>query len=128
MLYTSYFSKGIALKENNIIEVSISKSTPSSYNGLGYNKLAPDWSIIREYKATGDWESYVKKYKELVLNRLNPRIVYNEIINMVKEVTGLDNQDVALLCWEKSGTHCHRELVAEWFNNAGILCEEWYQV
>ena len=126
MLYTCYFAKEIALKENGIVQVAISRSTPNFYNGLSYSRLAPPWSIIKEYKEDGDWEKYTKRYKSMVLDKLNPRLAYDEIMRMVKELTGKEVFDVALMCYEKSGTHCHRELVSLWFNDAGIQCKEWF--
>lgn len=126
MLYTCYFAKDAALKENRIVQVSISRSTPDFFNGLSYTKLAPPWDIIKQYKEDGNWEKYTQEYTNRVLNKLDPRQVYDEIMKMVKESTGRVVFDVALMCYERSGTHCHRELVASWFNHAGITCKEWF--
>lgn len=126
MLYTSYFAKDAALKESGIVEVSISRSTPNFFNGLSYTRLAPSWEIIKKYKEDGDWESYVERYNRDVLNRLNPQEVYNEIVKMVEEATGHVGWDIALLCYERPESNCHRKLVATWFNRNGIQCKEWF--
>ena len=39
-----------------------------------------------------------------------------------------DGKDVCLLCYETPENFCHRQLVAEWLNNAGIACVEWDEV
>lgn len=124
MLYTSYFAKSVALKESGIVQVAISRSTPDFFNGLSYTRLAPSWDILKKYKADGNWDEYVDIYTRDILDKLNPRIVYDEIVNMVVEVTCRREQDIALLCWEKS--NCHRHLVSAWFNKNGILCKEWF--
>lgn len=126
MLYTSYFAKSVALKENGIVQVAISRSTPDFFNGLSYTRLAPSWDILKKYKADGNWDEYVDVYTRDILDKLNPRIVYDEIVRMVKETTCLSERGIALMCWEKSGTNCHRHLVSAWFNKNGILCKEWF--
>lgn len=83
------------------------------WTGDEYKKLAPPANIIK----IKDAELYTKLYYEEVLNKLNPKEVYEEL-----------GQKSVLLCYEswesiKSGkTFCHRRIVAEWLQNN--LCIE----
>lgn len=35
-----------------------------------------------------------------------------------------DAENIVLLCWEKSGSNCHRYLISEWLISHGVQCEE----
>jgi uncharacterized protein (DUF488 family) len=66
--------------------------------------LAPDESILKEYRKTGDWTEYEKRYLELIRHR-----------NAEKHITpALLEEGVVLLCSEAEPTHCHRRLSAEY--------------
>ena len=120
MIYTSYFAKQKSLPEN-IIPISICAKTPEWYKGLTYKKLAPSYEILMKYKRDGDKESYIKNYREQVLNKLDPeKVVYELLLT-----TAGAKKDVCLLCYEKSADFCHRHLVAEWLNSHGFECREW---
>jgi uncharacterized protein (DUF488 family) len=58
-------------------------------------------------------------YTRLVLDSLDPHVVVQQLKNMV------GYNDVALVCYEKSGDFCHRNIVAEWLRNAGYEVKEW---
>ena len=80
--------------------------------------------MIRE-EATSD-EGYVKEYISQVLLKLDPKKVFEDLKNIYP---GVDENEITLLCYEssKNGTEnvfCHRNLVASWFRNNGIACEE----
>lgn len=66
--------------------------------------LAPDESILNEYRKTGDWAKYEKRYLELIRQR-----GAEKCINPV-----LFEEGVVLLCSEPEPTHCHRRLAAEY--------------
>lgn len=97
---------------------SIACFVPDFYKGPHYKKLAPLLSFFKEYKKTLDKDYYIEKYNELILARLDPIKVYNELT--------LNNEcQVVLLCWEKPGEFCHRRLVAEWLEkNLNITVPE----
>lgn len=89
------------------------RSTPAGYRM--YKPLAP-----------GDWfnsvstSRYIELYESEVLGRLDARQVWNDLHTL----TG--GQEPVLLCWEKPGEFCHRQLVARWFRKAlGIAVEEY---
>jgi uncharacterized protein (DUF488 family) len=66
--------------------------------------LAPEESMLYEYRKTGDWTRYEKRYLELIRQR-----GVEKHINPV-----LFEEGVVLLCSEFEPTHCHRRLAAEY--------------
>lgn len=66
--------------------------------------LAPEESILNEYRKTGDWAKYEKRYLELIRQR-----GVEKYINLV-----LLEEGIVLLCSESEPTHCHRRLAAEY--------------
>jgi uncharacterized protein (DUF488 family) len=66
--------------------------------------LAPEKTILNEYRKTGDWAKYEKRYLELI----RERGVENHISPVLFE------EGVILLCSEPEPTHCHRRLAAEY--------------
>ena len=111
MIYTGYWAKTKEYEKENLVSVGISGWSPNGYTGKTYKKLAPKYSWWKEWhdkKLGTDW--YTAKYKETVLQPLNPYTV-------IQELTALgDRRDVILLCFEKPDEFCHRHLVAQWLN------------
>jgi len=96
---TSYYAK---YKGDNA--VSIAARCPHWFTGRQYKKLAPYYNTLIEYKnGKLTKEQYSECYRTEVLNNLDAKQVYEEL-----------GEDAVLLCWEKSGSFCHRHLVAEW--------------
>lgn len=114
-MFTSYFSKLSQIKN----PVSICGAAPDFYKGPQYKILAPKKSFFYQYKSgIIDDVGYIEEYYRLVLNSLDPNIVYNYLINKYGE-------DVTLICYEKPGDFCHRRVVADWFEtNLGIKVNE----
>ena len=121
MLYTSYFA-AVRRLPANVVPVSISLWPPKGWAGARYTALAPTKDILTSFKANGDWDAYVRRYKDEVLARLDPHAV-------VAQLTRLSGgRPVALCCFEnisKPGAVCHRTLVAEWLRGAGYEVEEY---
>lgn len=68
--------------------------------------LAPTQEILDEFKKNkGDWSVYEQKFLKLMANR--------QIENKISQAQ-LDG--ACLLCSEAKPHHCHRRLVAEYFN------------
>jgi uncharacterized protein (DUF488 family) len=69
-------------------------------------ELAPTQDILDEFKKNkGDWSVYERKFLQLMSNR------------QVENKVSLSQLDGAcLLCSEAKPHHCHRRLVAEYFN------------
>jgi uncharacterized protein (DUF488 family) len=107
---TSYFAK---YKGENAISISL--STPSWFKGTQYKKLAPSWNLLNGYKNGAiSKEKYTEIYKREVLDKLDPKQVYEEL-----------GENTVLMCWEKSSDFCHRHIVSQWFNEKlGIEVKE----
>jgi hypothetical protein len=101
------------------IPLSISGRAPDFYHGPQDKRLAPKIGFFTEYKAgIIDAEGYTSEFYRLVLNPLDPKQIYEELIKRY-------GSDVTLLCYERPGEFCHRRLVAGWFeNNLGVLVPE----
>ena len=94
--------------------ISIAARCPDWYKGKTYKKLAPKHSFFKRYKLDKNEEAYTKSYYEEVLNKLNPKEVYEDL-----------GEDAILLCWEGAGKFCHRRIVAKWLEDSlGIKIEE----
>lgn len=113
-MQTSYYSKNA----NDPNAVSIAAKAPKWYKGREYKKLAPKYWFFKKYKEDGNEEFYTEQYYKEVLNKLNPREVYNEL-----------GEDAILLCWEAPDKFCHRHIVAEWlFDNIGAEVKEYQSI
>ena len=117
-IYTSYFARAGRLPES-IVPISISLWPPKDYRGAAIRTLAPTKGILTEYKASPDWDRYVKRFSAEVLNGLDP----DEVLAAIARITG--GRDACLLCFERDESKCHRTLVAEWLaaNGAGVAGE-----
>jgi hypothetical protein len=62
--------------------------------------------MIMKHKKDGDEAYYTKQYHSLILSKLDPQKVYDDL------------KDSVLLCYEKPGDFCHRRLVAAWIETA----------
>jgi len=112
---TSYFEKASKFPS----AVSIAGRAPTNYRGLEYKILAPKYWFFKKYKDPNDKNFmdkafYIRNYYVEVLDKLDPKKVYEEL-----------GEDAILLCWEKPGEFCHRQLVAEWLmKHLGIEIKE----
>jgi hypothetical protein len=118
MLYTTYFAKLRTLPPD-ITPVSICGKAPEWYMGAQYKKLAPKWDFFQEWKKTHDNHFYVKSFDGQVLSMLDAKQVYDELTAMTLSA------DIALVCYEKPESFCHRHLVANWFRENGFAIKEW---
>jgi uncharacterized protein (DUF488 family) len=66
--------------------------------------LAPEESILKEYRKTGDWSRYEQRYLELIRQRHAEKHIASVLFE----------EGVVLLCSEAEPTHCHRRLAAEY--------------
>ena len=123
VIYTSYFAKLRSLPDN-IIPISICGKAPEWYKGLQYKKVAPKYDFFMKWKQNHDNDYYIKCFNEQVLSTLNATSVVEDLMRLAN-VTDLENNDIALICYEKPMDFCHRHLVAEWLKENGITCEEW---
>lgn len=125
MIYTTYFAKLKTLPED-VVPISICAKSPKWYNGLEYKKLAPSYSILMEYKEKGDEKTYIKRYENEILNKLDVYDVLRDLSNLVENLDPKDQScSVALVCFEKSSDFCHRHLVGKWLEDNGFVVKEW---
>lgn len=116
-IYTSYFAKLSKIPEN-IIPISIALHPPYWYKGAQYRKLSPTDRILTDWKLAHNESSYISTFCRDVLDHLNPHKV-------VKELADISHgRDVALLCYERSDSFCHRHLVSEWLCKNGYTAME----
>lgn len=123
MIYTTYFAKLKSLPDN-VIPISICGKAPYWYKGLQYKKLAPKYDFFMRWKETHDNDYYIKCFNEQVLGKLDWFQVYEELYDLA-DTCGKSHYEIALVCYEKPTDFCHRHLVANWFNENLILCEEY---
>lgn len=117
-LYTSYFAKTKQLKEmgyDNL--VCVAGYAPKFYFDTPKARFYPDLAPKREWWK--EWllkfkdnpnspESqawYEQKYKETVLDKLDPKTVLKEL-----------GDNAVMLCYEKPEDFCHRHLIADWLS------------
>lgn len=122
MIYTSYFAN-LKNLPSNVIPISICGKAPDWYTGLQYKKLAPKYGFFMRWKETHDNDYYTLCYKQQVLDYLDFFTVYEELCTLAESVAG-QHYDICLICYEKPQDFCHRHLVANWFNEYSIACEE----
>ncbi len=101
MIRTGYFAK----HGRHPGAVSIARFPPRWFTGPRCFALAPPPELLRLH----DWDTYRARYRQEVLDRLDPGSVLRELESLA------GSPDVILLCFEKSRVFCHRRLVAEWF-------------
>lgn len=137
MLYTSYFAN-IRNLPANVVPIAISRGVPDWFDrqfpGQICKRLAPTWDMLNEWKKEKTAGRYTTCFQEHILDKLSLTGVISDLHialpRGVKEQLDCSIQHnpywhVALICYEKPDSFCHRHLVAEWFNKNGISCEEW---
>lgn len=124
-LYTTYFGNLKNLNKDLDIPIAICGKVPNGYTGLVYKKLAPKYKFFIEWEKNKDNNYYIEHYYKEVLELLNPRKVVEEL----KELAGIKDKNkdknIYLVCYEKSGEFCHRNLVADWLKEDNIWIKEW---
>ena len=117
-IFTSYF--GIANKfPTNFTLVSIALKTPPWFKGKVYQHLAPSNSILFQWKQTQNQVVYTERYTNEILNNLD----FNKVLQDLSQLSS-GNDNVVLLCYEKSHHPCHRHIVAKWMRDHGVNCTE----
>lgn len=133
MIYTTNFSQ-LKNLPRNMTWVSICRRAPNWYSGKKCGFLAPSYDLLAEYKETHDVDTYVRRYKAEVLDRitvdsaiyrLQGFIPYHICTKLDAQISESTNWHIALICYEKSSDFCHRHLVAQWLRDRGVDCKEW---
>lgn len=119
-IYTSYFAKAKNLDESGYCPISIAVKSPDWFIGPSIKQLAPNWSILIEYKETKDIDRYSERFYEEVLSKLDVEEVTKTIWKIAHESTSSPKIPI-LLCYESPEKFCHRHLVAEWLTRSGVI-------
>ena len=71
--------------------------------------FCPTYELLRRYKDEGDWEAYIRDYRNILISRKEKLKSWL--------VTVKPNHIYFLCCWENTAgkSHCHRELLYEAF-------------
>jgi hypothetical protein len=112
-IFTSYFGNIREIKRQNLFPIAISIFHPPTYIGSSYKKLAPPIEFLQ-------FSSDI--YTEHFLNYLE----YLSITETLQDLKKISNDnDIALLCYEKPENFCHRHLVAMWImKNSALSVKE----
>lgn len=103
MIYTSYYAnRNLYNAPLGLRLIGISLKIPVWFKGSAFRNLAPTPEILN----IKDSRIYTRRYRDVVLSRLDPVRVYKILDNSV------------LLCWESPEKFCHRHLVAQWLEEA----------
>ena len=102
-IFTGNFANIKKYQKIGLLPISIARYN-SYYHGIIYPQLAPPSNIIRME------EHFYRPIYEGILNGLDPFKTYKEL----EQVS--DGKNIVLLCYEREGEFCHRQIVAEWFN------------
>lgn len=123
MIYTSYFARLNKISEFSI-PIAISLYQPKFYTGLKFTRLAPTLVLIRDSKIRYmSEEEYIIRYCEKVLDNLDAKEIVDDLYSLVESYP--NNQDITLLCYEKSESLCHRHIVSCWLTKNGFPCKEY---
>lgn len=117
-MYTTYYANLRNLPED-VVPIAISATVPKWYTGLTYRKLIPPYTAFKEFKEGSSASLFYYRYYNEVLKDKSQSAIYNELCNLA----GTSN--IALVCYERSDEVCHRHLVASWFRDSDIKCEEY---
>lgn len=116
-IFTGYFAKLKKYQAAGLIPVSIARITPEWFHGQEFKELAPSNDLLKRYKAGKVSEDL---YKTEYFQQLD-QVKWKKVLKNLKENT-------VLLCYEKTGTFCHRHLLAEYLKEAGYNIEEYKEV
>ena len=104
---------------DNIVPVSIALKTPAWFEGIRYPALAPCGAAFTAWKSSHDNEEYLRRFEREVLAPMDARAAAAELCFLA------GGREIALLCYEKPSSFCHRHRVSAWFTESGISVSEW---
>lgn len=104
MLYTASY---LEPKNHHGSLICISRSIPKGFKvAKNLPFLIPDANLLNDWKAkTIDEEIYTQRYREQIKQS------WKKVKTWLDSLEAKEHQ--TLLCWEKSGSFCHRKLVGK---------------
>jgi uncharacterized protein YeaO (DUF488 family) len=134
MLYTSYLSK-LSKLPLDIPKIIITRFPPKSISVINYKdfyvakdfqntylmkELSPSSEILLDFKKSNNWDNYKEEFNEELKDRKDMNFRLNQLLNYLQS-----GKDIILICMEKNYKHCHRYLLAKWFEDHGIEWKEY---
>ena len=77
-----------------------------------WNVFAPTWEMVKEYKRSGNKETYIEKYKTIIDKAF---LVHPQQLSDLLE----SDRTITLVCFCRPGDFCHRVLLAKHFESLG---------
>lgn len=106
--YTGYFARIEKYKELGLYPVSIARYNPKGMNIFTWSAVAPSEDILKDYKSGKITEiEYDFRYRLQLQNR---NIL--EDLNFIDSKVPKEYKGIVLCCYEKSGSFCHRHILA----------------
>ena len=113
MIFTSYFANIPGIDPGRRL-VSIARKTPPGVDVEPFPPLFPSPTLLSSYKnGKVDIEEYERIYREETLAKLNPKQIKRDLSGAV------------LLCYEKAGDFCHRNIVRKWLAENDVFSLEY---
>ena len=112
MIYSSYFSHYRGENGISIARTQLTKNGVPYYPEL-HEFRPPAWLLEGFKKGSITEQEFEHYYKNIVLRGFNATL------------WGRRLQGKVLLCWEKPGAFCHRQIVLKWLEKAGFSVKEW---
>lgn len=118
-IYTGYYARFKHYIAAQLLPIAISRGVPDFCQSIDRLEMfQPDFSTLIDYKYKRITETeYANQYKRNILYYLDPVTVHE----MLKRK--YNDQNIVLLCYESPKLFCHRQLVAQWFSDAGNSCK-----
>jgi len=108
------FTSNLFDQRDNPVAYCIAAKTPAFFVGRTFKKLVPNWDLVCAYKRGEiDEQVFELLYRTENLSDLDARVLAEEL-----------GDEAILCCWERAPNFCHRNIVATWFIENGIECEE----
>lgn len=116
-IYTSYFARTNKIPEE-FTKIGIARYLPEFFakdeSCHWMPALAPSPELLRTGKNNQDKSEYIRRYKAEVLGVLNP----DEVVKHI-------GHNGVLMCYEREGDFCHRNLIADWLRDHGYDVSEY---
>lgn len=106
-IYTSYFARLNNILEKGYYPISIARYTPKNISTPQLTIFAPSEELLRKIKTKEITEKEFETEYRNYLEKFDFNLVYQKFEEISK-----NNQEksIVLLCFEKSGEFCHRNI------------------
>ena len=109
-IYMSYFAKLNKILDAGYLPISIARYTPKGINNIPQLKIfAPSEELLRKIKSGEIDETEYEKIYRKDMEKFDFNRIW-ETFEQISEKNG--KKDLVLLCFEKSGEFCHRNIFA----------------